>query len=391
MSKEETENAFAKACAKLTSDEMAVMVRRALAVYQASVESKPKMQKVELPPIDMRLEGKDLEGYLNEEESRIRLQASAAELPGVKLALAVSNSGHTGNTGFRGEPRRCYRCGEIGHLKQACPKPPNERETGGRGQSGSHDRGRGGRRIGRGGNRTHLMVAEKEEAGGDLTEEDQALVEAYSQGLRDRQKLMGDVKSMRDDASTSTGSRGNFAYFAQTATGTHDTRALVSISTTRSPDWIVDSGASRHVTGTVGEFSSYTRLAVPESVQIADGSAQAVVGKGTVRCTDSVTLTNVLHAPSFPVNLVSISAIIREQKCIVIFDIPRMVFQEKGTGRVLGTGTWRDGLWYMDRDGMDTALASVVDRVGVGGSGMSVEDELRLIHRRMRHSSFSLL
>jgi len=116
-----------------------------------------------------------------------------------------------------------------------------------------------------------------------------------------------------------------------------------------------------------------------------------VVGKGTVRCTDSVTLTNVLHAPSFPVNLVFISAIIREQKCIVTFDIPKMVFQEKGTGRILGTGTWRNGLWYMDRKEMDTALATVVDRVGVGGSGMSVEDELLLIHRWMGHSSFSLL
>ena len=91
MLEEETRNAFAKACAKLTSDEMAVMVRRALAVYQASVESKPKVQKVEL------------EGYLTEEESRIRLQAGAAGLPGVKSALVVSNSGHTGNTGFRGE------------------------------------------------------------------------------------------------------------------------------------------------------------------------------------------------------------------------------------------------------------------------------------------------
>jgi len=145
------------------------------------------------------------------------------------------------------------------------------------------------------------------------------------------------------------------------------------------------------VTGAAREFSSYTHLAVPDSIQTADGTAQPVVGKGTVICTDSVTLTNVLHAPSFPVNLVSISAIIREHKCIVTFDIPRMVFQEKETGQILGTGTWRDGLWYMDRKGMDTALASVVDRVGAGGSGVSVEDELLLIHRRMGHSSFSLL
>ena len=54
-------------------------------------------------------------------------------------------------------------------------------------------------------------------------------MEAYSQGLRDRQKLMGDVKSVRDDASTFTGSSGNFASFAHTSTGTHDTLALASI------------------------------------------------------------------------------------------------------------------------------------------------------------------
>jgi GAG-pre-integrase domain len=40
---------------------------------------------------------------------------------------------------------------------------------------------------------------------------------------------------------------------------------------------------------------------------------------------------------------------------------------------------------------MDTTLASVVDRVGLGGYGVSVDNELLLIHRRMGHSSFSLL
>ena len=161
-----------------------------------------------------------------QEESRIGLQAGTGGLPGAKSALAVSNSG---NTGYRGETRQCYNCGEVGHLKQACPKPPKERDTGGRGQSGSRGRGRGGRRGGRGGNRAYLMVEEEEEeAGGDLTVEDQALVEAYSQGLRNRQKPMSDVKSVRDDASSSTGSRGNFASLAHTATGTHEILALAS-------------------------------------------------------------------------------------------------------------------------------------------------------------------
>jgi GAG-pre-integrase domain len=40
---------------------------------------------------------------------------------------------------------------------------------------------------------------------------------------------------------------------------------------------------------------------------------------------------------------------------------------------------------------MDTTLASVVDRVRPGRYGVSVDDELLLIHRWMGHSSFSLL
>jgi hypothetical protein len=83
------------------------------------------------------------------------------------------------------------------------------------------------------------------------------------------------------------------------------------------------------VTGAVGEFSSYTRLVVLENIQTANGTTRPVVGKGIVNCTDSVTLTKALHASSFSVNLLPINAIISEQKCIVTFDIPKIVFQDK--------------------------------------------------------------
>jgi hypothetical protein len=142
-----------------------------------------------------------------------------------------------------------------------------------------------------------------------------------------------------DDASTSASSRGNIASFAHSATNICDTLALTSISTTRSPDWIVDSDASRHVTGAAREFSSYTHLAVPESIQTVDGTAQPVISKGTVQCTNTLTLSNILHAPSFSVNLLSISVIISQLKCIILFDIPKVIFQEKETGKRLGTDT----------------------------------------------------
>ncbi|XP_047312938.1 uncharacterized protein LOC124916252 [Impatiens glandulifera] len=306
-----------------------------------------------------------------QEETRIELQAGAGGLPGVKSALAVSN---LGGSRFRGETRECYNCGEVGHLISACTKSPKARNSGGRGQSGERGRGRGrGRRGGgRGGYRANLMVAGEDNGDGvqeeELSAEDQELLRSYSQLLR--RKGRGAV----ENASTS----GNIATYAHLVAGTSDTHALASISTVGSP-WIIDSGASRHVTGTVGEFSSYTHLEIPESIRTADGTAQPVVGKGTVRCTDSLTLSNVLHAPSFPVNLLSISAIILQLKCVVTFDIPKVIFQEKGTGRRLGTGTWRNGLWFLERKEMDSALASVVERSG--GVRSSVEDLLLLYHR----------
>jgi hypothetical protein len=64
------------------------------------------------------------------------------------------------------------------------------------------------------------------------------------------------------------------------------------------------------------------------------------------------------------VNLLSISVIILQLKCVVSFDIPKVIFQEKGTGRRLGTDTWHSGLWYLDREGMDLALSSMVKRSG---------------------------
>jgi hypothetical protein len=115
-------------------------------------------------------------------------------------------------------------------------------------------------------------------------------------------------KSVTGYASNSS-PKGNPAIYNDSTKGTHDTRTFVSIPTIRSRTWIVDSGASQHVTDVVGEFSSYTRLVVLENIQTTNGTTRPVVGKGIVKCTDSVTLNKVLHAPSFSVNLLSISVI----------------------------------------------------------------------------------
>jgi Zinc knuckle len=72
-------------------------------------------------------------------------------------ALIVSNSGITG---VQGKTRKCYNCGEVGHLSKTCPKPPKERETGGRGQTEGYCHG--GRRGRRGDYWANLTVAKGE-------------------------------------------------------------------------------------------------------------------------------------------------------------------------------------------------------------------------------------
>ncbi|KAJ6846676.1 uncharacterized protein M6B38_282715 [Iris pallida] len=115
-----------------------------------------------------------------QEETRIRLQTGTSGPPEAKSALAAASSGDPGSKGELWQHnRQCYNCGEMGHHRYACTKPPKEGNSGGgrgRGYIG-RGRGRGGRRGVRGGYRTNLLVVEGNGgAGGTFTDEDHALL-----------------------------------------------------------------------------------------------------------------------------------------------------------------------------------------------------------------------
>jgi hypothetical protein len=110
--------------------------------------------------------------------------------------------------------------------------------------------------------------------------------------------------------------------------------------------WILDSGASRHVTGMSSEFTSYKPYPYchKETIQTADGTSQPIKGVGTVQCTPTITLSLVLYVPSFPVNLVSISSLVDQMDCRVSLDRENCLIQERKTGKRLGTGVRCNGL-----------------------------------------------
>ena len=121
--------------------------------------------------------------------------------------------------------------------------------------------------------------------------------------------------------------------------------------------WIIDSGATNHMTGASNLFTSYTPCSGKDKVRVADGSMVPITGRGSVRCTETLSLSPTLHVPDFPINLLSVSSITKSLNCQVLFDPSHCAFQELGTGRVLGTGTVHNELYYLDEGSDEVALA----------------------------------
>lgn len=153
------------------------------------------------------------------------------------------------------------------------------------------------------------------------------------------------------------------------------------ISNSSNNSWIIDSGATNHMTGSPKEFSSYVPRSGKDRVRIADGSYVPIMGSGTISCTPSLPLTPVLHVPNFPVNLLSVSSITKSLNCRAWFEPSFCVFQELKTGKVLGTETEHDGLYYLDNAASPLALSAHTTSAY----------ELLLLHRRFGHLSFRVL
>lgn len=109
--------------------------------------------------------------------------------------------------------------------------------------------------------------------------------------LRKLKKNMSKSKpNLQERTSTSANNVSNLVH-SDTGMKTH---ALMSMNDSVS-SWILDSGASRHVTGMSSEFTSYSPYPYyhKETVQTADGTSQPIKGVGTVQCTPSITLSSV--------------------------------------------------------------------------------------------------
>jgi hypothetical protein len=166
--------------------------------------------------------------------------------------------------------------------------------------------------------------------------------------------------------------------------------ALLCVSPSHA--WIVDSGASDHMTGDSTLFSSYSPCAGNHKIKIADGSFSAIAGKGSVVLSPSLTLKDVLHVPNLSCSLMSVSKLAQDKNCQTNFFRTHCVFQDLNSGKMIGTAKESGGLYYFDIEPQSQLpskpISSCFESFLVLNNN---DDDVMLWHSRLGHPSFPYL
>ena len=151
--------------------------------------------------------------------------------------------------------------------------------------------------------------------------------------------------------------------------------------------WIIDSGASDHMTGIRSFFCDYSPYNGDRMVKLADGSFTPITGFGIVWLITAFYLSNVLHVPKLSYNLLSISKRTADQNCIVNFSPHFCLFQDQLSGWSIGSAKAVSGLYYFMRD----LSSNECCHVAAGSKQSSSRHQIMLLHYRLGHPSFSYM
>lgn len=114
--------------------------------------------------------------------------------------------------------------------------------------------------------------------------------------------------------------------------------------------WIIDSGASDHMTNNRSILTDFNFFSIPKSVRIANGLDLKVLGKGNVKLTAKLILRDVFYVPCLSFNLVSISKITHDNHCLAVFSSSHCFFQETRMLKMIGSARQCKGLYIIQSE-----------------------------------------
>lgn len=151
---------------------------------------------------------------------------------------------------------------------------------------------------------------------------------------------------------------------------------MVSQNTMSSQTWVIDSGATHHVSHDKNLFSTID-TSVESFVNLSTGATIKISGVGKIQLNKHICLNNVLFIPEFRLNLLSISSLTSDIGSRVIFDPSSCTIQDPIRGLTIGQGRRLGNLYVLDTTAPQVSVNAVVDH-GVW-------------HRRLGHPSYHRL
>ncbi|XP_074352312.1 uncharacterized protein LOC141691472 [Apium graveolens] len=113
-------------------------------------------------------------------------------------------------------------------------------------------------------------------------------------------------------------------------------------------EWIVDFGASEHMTPHHSAIFNPSYLLSNQRIQLPTGDSVIISHSGQAQLIPDLALYNVLCVPIFQHNLLSVQKLIKDGKFNIIFHSTHCEIDDKTTGLIKMIGTVRNGLYYIN-------------------------------------------
>ncbi|GJT04421.1 putative RNA-directed DNA polymerase [Tanacetum coccineum] len=209
----------------------------------------------------------------------------------------------------------------------------------------------------------------------------------WNDGHKKGNKNLGLERGKASAANTGTDRRNSTGLEGMATTTVNEEDGSFSMITTQNyninqkQSLIFDCGATYIMTYDLSDFvtsttptKSYIHTANEEKMNVRNG--------GTIEISSTLKLSNCLYVPALSHKLLSISHVTKELNCSVIMQPTFCILQDIRTGAIIGRGTERQGLYYVDEL---TTSGTVMLAHGTS------EREAWLWHRRLGHPSGSYL
>ncbi|PRQ34018.1 putative RNA-directed DNA polymerase [Rosa chinensis] len=159
------------------------------------------------------------------------------------------------------------------------------------------------------------------------------------------QKKQGSLESNENGSTTAM--LGNFAGFLSKSNmaSLEDILGIIcaisiALDVSKNHDfWIVDSGASDHMTNNSFILYDFETVSKPSHVSIANGNDVPILGKGKLKLFLDSVESFALFVPSFPFQLLSVGRLMNSLDCLTIFSPSNVVFQDRVSKKKIGEGS----------------------------------------------------